>query len=239
MVDRSKRFVALYKQIDRQKAYTPEEAVELLKKTANAKFDETIELHLHTMSDPRHADQLIRGVSVLPHGLGKQVRVLVLAPAGDAAERARQAGAEYVGDDDLIKKIEEGWLDFDLALAVPEVMNKIGRLGRILGRKGLMPNPKTGTMVRAEDLPRAIDEAKKGRVEFRMDKTAIIHAPLGKASFEPRQILENLFALTNAIVKAKPAGVKSPFIRSAFIKTTMGPSIKLDLSALLSVRAAA
>jgi len=201
---------------------------------ARAKFDETVELHIKTGSDARHADQLVRGVTLLPHGLGKEIMVLVFA-SGAAAAAARDAGADYVGDDDLAKTIEGGWVDFDVAMATPDMMGKIGRLGRVLGRRGLMPNPRTGTVLQAQDLPRAIDEAKKGRVEFRMDRTSIIHAPLGKVSFDKEQLLENMTALIDTVVKSKPSTVKGQFIRTAYITTTMGPSIRLDLPRIMEM----
>ena len=231
----SRRIQELIKNVEPDKAYTPQESIPLLKEMANAKFDETVELHLRTGADPRHADQMVRGVTILPHGLGKQTRVLVFAN-GDAAEIARQAGADYVGEDDIIKQIEGGWIDFDVGLAVPDVMAKIGLLGRILGRRGLMPNPRTGTMVQAKDLPRVIDEAKKGRLEFRADKTAILHSPVGKISFLPEQLLANIATLVDSVVKSKPAAVKGAFVRSAYIKTTMSPSVKLDVPSLLSLK---
>jgi large subunit ribosomal protein L1 len=235
MVKRSKRYLELHQKIDATKYYTPEEAVAALKEAASAKFDETVELHLRTGADPRHADQLVRGVTVLPHGLGKQTRVLVFAN-GEAADIARQAGADYVGDDDLIGQVEGGWTDFDVGLAVPDVMSKIGRLGRILGRRGLMPNPRTGTMVQPRDLPRIIDEAKKGRVEYRMDRTAIIHCPVGKIGFPSDQLLGNITSLVDSVVRSRPAAVKGAFVRFAYLTTTMSPSINLDLPSLLSMK---
>ena len=235
MPKHSRRYQALKDKIDPEKDYAPQEALDLVKEVANTKFDETVELHLRTGADPRHADQMVRGVTVLPYGLGKQTRVLVFAN-GEAADIARQAGADYVGEDDLIRDIEGGWTDFDVGLAVPDVMSKIGRLGRVLGRRGLMPNPRTGTMVQARDLPRVIDEAKKGRVEYRMDRTAIIHSPVGKVSFPPEHVLGNMASLVDAVVKARPAAVKGSFIRSAYLTASMSPSIKLDLPPLLSMR---
>ena len=180
MVKHGRRYSAVAERVELDRFYQPQEAVELVKELSSAKFDETVEVHLRTNSDPRHADQMVRGVTVLPHGLGKQVRVLVFAGA-HAADIARQAGADYVGEDDLIEQIEGGWTDFEVGLAVPQVMPKIGRLGRILGRSGLMPNPRSGTMVQPQDLPRAIQDAKAGRVEYRTDRTAIIHSPVGKS----------------------------------------------------------
>ena len=234
MAKHSRRYLELAEKIDADKAYSPQEAVSLIK-LGNAKFDETVEIHLRTGSDPRHADQLVRGVTSMPYGLGKQTRVLVFA-SGEAADLARQAGADYVGEDDLIKQIEGGWTEFEVGLAVPEVMTKIGRLGRILGRRGLMPNPRTGTMVQAKDLPRIIDEAKQGRLEYRMDRTAIIHSPVGKTSFTEEQLLGNLGSLVDSISRSRPAAVKGAFIRSAYLNTTMGPSINLDIASLVSLK---
>jgi large subunit ribosomal protein L1 len=183
--------------------------------------------------DPRSADQQVRGIALLPNGLGRKVRILVFVQ-GEGARAAGEAGADYVGSDDLVKKIEDGWLDFDVSIATPDMMGKVGKLGKILGRKGLMPNPKSGTVVSAEDLPRAITEARKGRVEFRLDRTAIIHVPIGKASFDEAKLLENLTALVEAVMKAKPSGAKGQYIKSAFLTTTMGPGIRLDLRPLVS-----
>ena len=235
MAKHSRRYRELAEKIDPEKAYPTQEAVSVIKEQGNAKFDETVEIHLRTGSDPRHADQLVRGVTSLPYGLGKQTRVLVFA-SGEAADLARQAGADYVGEDDLIKQIEGGWTEFEVGLAVPEVMSKIGRLGRVLARRGLMPNPRTGTMVQAKDLPRVIDEAKKGRLEYRMDRTAIIHSPVGKTSFAEEQLLGNIGSLVDAVSRSRPAAVKGAFIRSAYLTTTMGPSINLDVSSLLSLK---
>ena len=235
MVKHSRRYSAASQEVDRDRLYQPEEAIDLLKELSTTKFDETVEIHLRTNSDPRHADQMVRGVAVLPHGLGKTVRVLVFAGA-DSAEAARQAGADYVGEDDLIEQIEGGWTDFDVGLAVPQVMPKIGRLGRILGRKGLMPNPRSGTMVQPQDLPRVIQEAKGGRLEYRTDRTAIIHGSVGKTSFDADQLMENLASLTAAIIRDKPAAVKGSFLKSAYLTSSMGPSIPLDLAGLQAIR---
>ncbi len=235
MVKRSKRYQELQTKVDAEKSYSLQEAVDLLKEVSTTKFDETVEIHLRTGADPRHADQLVRGVTILPYGLGKQTRVLVFAN-GEAAELARQAGADYVGEDDLIQEIENGWIGFDVGLAVPDVMSKIGRLGRVLGRRGLMPNPRTGTMVQPRDLPRIIEEAKKGRLEYRMDRTAIIHSPVGKISFPPDQLLDNTASLVDAVVKSRPAAVKGSYIRSAYLSSSMGPSVKLDLTNLLALK---
>lgn len=179
--------------------------------------------------DPRHADQQVRGVAMLPAGLGKEVRVLVFAQ-GEAEKIAEEAGADYVGSDELIKRIEGGWLDFDIAIATPDMMGKVGRLGKILGRRGLMPNPKSGTIAQPADLPRVVRDARKGRVEFKLDRTGIIHVPIGKLSFSEEKILENLAALVDAIVRAKPAGAKGQYIRSITLTSTMGPGLKLDIN---------
>jgi len=228
MAERGKRYQEAVKQLDRDRSYTPQEAIELAKKVASAKFDETVELHLRMGLDPRNSDQQVRGVATMPHGLGKKVRVLVFAQ-GETAQAAQEAGADVVGADELVKKIEEGFLDFDVAMATPDMMGKVGRLGKVLGRRGLMPNPKAGTVVQPGDLPRAIGEARKGRVEFRLDRTAIIHVPIGKVSFEQEKLLENLTSLMEAVVRAKPSGAKGQYIHSAFLTTTMGPGIELDL----------
>ncbi len=235
MVKHSRRYSAVAERVDMERLYQPAEAIDVVKASSTAKFDETVEVHLRTNSDPRHADQMVRGVTVLPHGLGKQVRVLVFASA-EAVEIARQAGADYVGEDDLIERIEGGWMDFDVGLAVPQVMPKIGRLGRILGRSGLMPNPRSGTMVQPQDLPRVIQEAKAGRVEYRTDRTAIIHSVVGKVSFETEQLMDNLASLISSIVRDKPSAVKGPFLRSAFLTSSMGPSVPLDMAALQALQ---
>jgi large subunit ribosomal protein L1 len=236
MAKHGKKYNALAAKIDRTKAYQPKEAIELVKKSAPAKFDETVELHLRTGLDPKNATQQLRGVALLPHGLGKKVRVLVFAQ-GEAERVATSAGADFVGGDDLIKKIEEGFVDFDTAIAVPEMMGKVGKLGKILGRKGLMPNPKSGTVVPMNDLPRVIEDARKGRVEYKLDKTAIIHVPVGKVSFEEQKLMDNLTAIMEAVVKAKPSGAKGQYVKSAYITTTMGPSVKLDVTAATSLTA--
>ena len=228
MAERGKKYQAAVKLVEGDRSYTPQEAVALAKKASFTKFDETVELHLRLGVDPRHSDQQVRGVATLPHGLGKKVRVLVFAQ-GEASRLAQEAGADTVGGEELIKKIEEGFLDFDVAITSPDMMGKVGRLGKVLGRRGLMPNPKAGTVVPANDLPRAIAEAGKGRVEFRLDRTAIIHVPLGKVSFEEQKLLENLTAVMEAVTKAKPSGAKGQYIRSAFLTTTMGPGLELDL----------
>lgn len=228
MAKRGKKYQQSSTLVERARAYPPQEAIELAKKAAFAQFDETLELHLRMGVDPRHADQQVRGIALLPHGLGKKTRILVFAQ-GEAAQIATEAGADYVGGDDMAKKIEEGWLDFDVAIAVPDMMGRVGKLGKILGRRGLMPNPKAGTVVPAADLPRVIGDARKGRVEFKLDRTSIIHLPLGKVSFEGDKLVENLAAVMDAIVKARPSGAKGQYVRSAYLATTMGPGIKLDL----------
>jgi len=236
MVKHGTKYTEAATQVDRTKTYEPQEAIELIKKSAPAKFDETVELHLRMGLDPRNAAQQVRGVALLPHGLGKKVRVLVFAQ-GESEKVAGDAGADYVGGDDLIKKIEDGWLDFDTAVAIPEMMGKVGKLGKILGRRGLMPNPKSGTVVGMNDLPRVIEDARKGRVEYKLDRTAIIHVPLGKASFDEKMLMDNLTSIIEAIVKAKPSGAKGQYVKSAYITTTMGPGIKLDLSQTLTLTA--
>ncbi|MFC1961842.1 50S ribosomal protein L1 [Chloroflexota bacterium] len=234
MTKHGKKYEEAAALLEKTKAYLPEEAVSLAKKTAPASFDETVELHLRMGVDPRNATQQVRGVALLPHGLGKKIRVLVFAQ-GEAQRIAENAGADYAGGDDLVKKIEGGWLDFDTAIATPEMMSKVGKLGKILGRRGLMPNPKSGTVVAAEDLPRVIEDSRKGRVEFKLDRTAIIHVPIGKVNFAEQTLQENLAAVVEAVMKAKPSGAKGQYVRSAFITTTMGPGIKLDLRPTLSL----
>jgi large subunit ribosomal protein L1 len=234
MTKRGKKYQDTVKLVDKGGAYSPEEAIELAKKMAYAKFDETVELHLRMGVDPRNATQQVRGVALLPHGLGKEVRVLVFAQ-GEAERIAKDAGADFVGSDELVKKIEGGWLDFDAAMATPDMMGRVGKLGKILGRRGLMPNPKSGTVVAAEDLPRVIGDARKGRVEFKLDRTAIIHVPLGKVSFENQRLLDNLTAVIEAVVKAKPSGAKGQYVKSASLTTTMGPGVNLDLGPTLAL----
>lgn len=235
MASKAKRYRAAAELVDEDREYQPEEAVALLKQIATAKFDETVELHLRTGADPRHAEQQVRGVAVLPHGVGKPVRVLVFTD-GEGVTLAEQAGADFVGGDDIIKKIEGGWVDFDVSIATPDMMGKVGKLGRILGRRGLMPNPRTGTVVPAQDIPRAIDEAKKGRVEYRLDQTSQMHVPIGKASFEPEQLMGNLTTVMDNVVRARPSGVKGQFIRAAFLTSTMGPSIRLDVATVTELK---
>ncbi|MEE9198778.1 MAG: 50S ribosomal protein L1 [Dehalococcoidia bacterium] len=236
MPKRGKRYKEVADLVDRSKAYPPQEAIELTRKTARAKFDETVEIHMRMGLDPRHADQQVRGLALLPHGTGKQVRVLVFAQ-GDAARIAQEAGAEHVGAEDLIKKIEGGWLEFDTAIATPDMMSKVGKLGKILGRRGLMPNPKSGTIAQQDDLARAIADSRKGKIEFRLDKTAVIHAALGKVSFDDSQLLENLATFLDSVVRAKPSGAKGTYVRNISLCTTLGPGITLDIPSALTMKA--
>jgi large subunit ribosomal protein L1 len=233
---RGKSYVEVAKLVDKDKPYPPEEAVELARKTSRAKFDETVELHLRTGLDPRHADQQLRGTTLLPNGLGKEVKVLVFAE-GEGGRFAMEAGADFYGGDELIKRVEDGFTDFDVALATREIMGKVGRLGRVLGPRGLMPNPRSGTVVEAQDIAKAVRDARQGRIEFRLDRTALIHVPIGKASFEGDKLLENMATVVDAIVKAKPAGAKGQYIRSASLATTMGPGIRLELGPTLAMSA--
>ncbi len=234
MAKHGKKYLEAVKDLDQAKFYQPQEAIELAKKMAHTKFDETVELHLRMGVDPRDATQQVRGVALLPHGLGKKIRIIVFTQ-GEAVKAAETAGADSVGGDELIKKIEDGWLDFDIAIATSDMMSKVSRLGKILGKRGLMPNPKSGTVVAADDISRAIDEAQKGRVEFKLDRSAIIHLPLGKISFDEDKLMGNLTAVVEAVVKAKPAGAKGQYVRSATLTTSMGPGLKLDLKTTLAL----
>lgn len=230
MAKHGKKYKAALAKVDQTKEYSSREAVALAKETSITKFDSTIEVHLRTALDPRQADQQVRDVVVLPNGLGKTVKVLVFAQ-GEGAAAARSAGADFVADDDeALKTLEGSALDYDVAIATPDAMGKVGRLGRVLGPRGLMPNPKAGTVVGADDLHRAITEAKAGRVEFRLDKTANIHVMVGKVSFSEDQLLENFAALMDAIHKSRPSGAKGEYIKSITLATTMGPGIKVDPS---------
>lgn len=234
MGKRGKNYQEACKQVDRTRQYSPEEAVGLAKVTSYVNFDATVEVHMRLAVDPRHADQQVRSVVLLPHGLGKEVRILVFAE-GEAEKIAREAGADYVGSDDLVKQVQDGWLDFDVAISIPQMMGKVGRLGKVLGPRGLMPNPKAGTIVPAEDLPRVIKEARLGRVEFRVDKTANLHVPIGKVSFPPEKLLDNMAALFDAVKKARPASAKGQYVKRITLATTMGPGIKLDTSQALAL----
>ena len=235
MPKRGKKYLEALKKIDRNKLYSPEEAIRLVKDVAYTNFDATVEAHFRLGVDPRHADQQVRGVVSLPHGTGKQVRVLVFAQ-GEAAQKAREAGADYVADsDEWIKKIQNGWLDFDIAIATPDMMPKVGRLGRILGPRGLMPSPKSGTVVKPEDLPRVIQEVKAGRVEYRVDRTGNLHVPIGKVSFTDQQLYENLAALVDAVKKARPASLKGTYIKRLTLAPTMGPGVKVDVNKALNM----
>lgn len=231
MAKRGKQYLTAREKIEREHLYTPAEAIKLAKETSYAKFDATVEVHLRLGIDPRHADQQVRDVVVLPHGLGKTVRILVFAQ-GEGARAAQEAGADIVADDEeTINKIQGGWTEFDVAIATPDMMSTVGRLGRVLGPRGLMPNPKAGTVVPEGDLGRVIEEAKAGRIEFRVDKTANLHTAIGKVSFSETQLIENLEALMEAVRKARPAAAKGAYIRRMTVTTTMGPGIKVDPSA--------
>ncbi len=220
-----KKYIDSAKMIDSQKSYDTEEALKLVLDTAKAKFDETIELHVKLGVDPRHADQQVRGVVVLPNGTGKKVRVLVIAK-GDKADAAQAAGADYVGAEDMIAKIQGGWFDFDVCITTPDMMGLVGRIGKALGPKGLMPNPKSGTVTM--DVAKAVSDVKAGKVEYRLDKNAIIHCPIGKKSFGSEKVIENFNALMDAIVRAKPAAAKGTYLKSVAVSSTMGPGVKVS-----------
>ena len=225
-MNKGKRYAELAKLVDKSVLYDPTEAAKLVCETGKAKFDETVELHVRLGVDSRHADQQVRGAVVLPHGTGRTKRVLVLAK-GPKADEAQAAGADFVGDDDIINKIQnENWFDFDVIVATPDMMGKLGRLGKVLGPKGLMPNPKAGTVTM--DVAKAVNEVKAGKIEYRLDKTNIIHCPIGKVSFGPEKIEENLKVLMEAVIKAKPAAAKGQYIKNCSIATTMGPGIKVN-----------
>lgn len=236
MPKRSRRYNDIVGKVERQTEYAPEEALKIVKEMATAKFDETVEMHLRMGVDPRHADQQVRGVVTLPEGTGREVRILVFAgPDGQAA--ATEAGADYVGADDLAERIQGGWTDFDVVLATPDMMRVVGRLGRVLGPRGLMPSPKAGTIVNADDLPRVITETRMGRVEFRVDKTSNIHVPIGKASFSEERLRRNMGAMMEAIVAAKPASLKAVYVRRVTVTSTMGPGVKVDTGAAQAMTA--
>ena len=228
MPKRGKKYQEAAKLVEREHAYPPDEGIALIKKISYAKFDATIEAHLRMGLDPRHADQQIRSTVSLPHGTGKQVRVLVFAE-GEGEKMAEEAGADYVGSDDLVKKIQDGWFEFDVAVATPPMMSKVGRLGKVLGPRGLMPSPKAGTIVSDEDLGRVVTELKAGRLEFRLDKTANIHIPIGKSSFSEEQLGENFAALMEAVQRARPPAAKGQYIRRITLAPTMGPGVKIDV----------
>jgi large subunit ribosomal protein L1 len=236
MAQHGKKYREALALVDRTRAYSPADAVDLVKQTSIVNFDPSVEAHLRLGVDPRHADQMVRGTVVLPHGTGKVVRVAVFAQ-GEKAQEALRAGADEVGGEDLVKKIEGGWLEFDVAVATPDMMGMVGKLGRILGRRGLMPNPKAGTVT--FDVERAINEVKAGRVEFKVDKAGIIHVPVGKASFDATALVANLAVLLDAINRAKPAGAKGTYLKGLTIASTMSPGIRVDLPGLLAVASAA
>lgn len=239
MVKRGKKYVAAEKMLDDDRLYEAPEAVALLKRMSYAAFDETLELHFRLGIDPRQADQAVRSTVILPGGTGKEVRVLVFA-VGDAARIATESGADYVGSDDMVKQINDGWLEFDATVAMADQMGKVGGLGRILGRRGLMPNPRSGTVVRSpEDLPAVLRELKGGRVEYRNDRTGLIHVAIGKRSFDDDRVLKNLFAVVDAVQRSKPAAVKGVYCRSITLAGTMTPGIPLDVTATLAAASAA
>lgn len=234
MAKHGKKYLEALAKIDRTKKYEPMEAVKLAQETSFTKFDGTIEVHIRLGVDPRHADQQVRDTVMLPHGLGRTVRVLVFAE-GEAAREAQKEGADYIVDDEIIKKIQNGWFEFDATVSTPKMMSTVGRLGKILGPRGLMPNPKAGTVVPDDDLPRVIKELKAGRVEFRTDKTANLHVPIGKASFETQKLFENFSALIDSVRRSKPPASKGAFFQSITITSTMGPGIRVDPSAAIAM----
>src|SRR5438874_7967375 len=232
MPRRGKKYRAASEKVDPLKQYAPDEGVKLVKESSFAKFDESVELHIRTGLDPKHADQVVRGSAVLPAGSGRTQRVVAFAQ-GDKAREAEAAGADIVGADDLVQRIQGGWTDFDVAVATPDMMGAVGRLGRVLGPRGLMPNPRSGTVT--VDIGRAIREIKGGRVEFRVDKTGVIHVPIGKVSFEDEKIIQNLGALVDAVVRAKPTGAKGTYLRTFNVASTMGPGVELDQPGTLAL----
>lgn len=237
MTSHGKKYLEAKKQIDPLRQYAPADGIKMVKETVFTKFDSTVEVHMRMGVDPRHADQQVRGVVLLPSGTGKQVRILVFAE-GDGARLAEEAGADFVGSDELVNKIQGGWTDFDMAVATPAMMKKVGRLGRVLGPRGLMPSPKAGTIVEEDDLPRVIQEARQGRVEFKVDKTANLHVPLGKASFTEEALMANLSAVMEAVTRAKPSGAKGAYIKRVTLTSTMGPGVKLDPNQAAQLRTA-
>ena len=234
MSEKGKNYRAALNKVDRNQRYLLEDSLRLAKETAHAKFDETVEMAIRLGVDPRQADQNIRGTVTLPHGMGKSVRVLAFAK-GDKEKEAQDAGADFVGSDEIIKKISDGWLEFDKAVATPDMMGAVGRIGKILGPRGLMPNPKTGTV--AMDIGKAVKEIKAGKLDFRVDKAGIIHVPVGKASFGPEQLIDNAKALLGSIIRAKPASAKGNYIKGVTVTTTMGPGIKIDLAQIRAMAA--
>ena len=237
MAKRGRKYREAAAKVDRERAYSPEEAIELVKEIGFARFDEPVELHLRFGVDPRHADQQVRSVVVLPHGLGKTVRILVFAE-GDDARVAEGAGADFVGSDELVQQIQKGWLDFDVAIAIPSMMGKVGRLGRILGPRGLMPSPKAGTIVPADRLPAIIMETRLGRVEFRVDRTANVHVPFGKLSFPTEKLLDNMTVVMEAIMQARPAASKGRYLHKVTLTSCMGPGIKVDTTQAMAMEVA-
>jgi len=237
MPKHGKKFREALSLVDPQTIYSPQEAVALVKRAAYAKFDETVEVHLRMNVDPRQADQQLRGVVSLPAGTGKTVRILVFAE-GEAAREAEAAGADYVGVDEYVQRIQDGWLEFDVAVAIPQVMGRIGRLGRVLGPRGMMPNPRAGTVVQPDDIGRTIGELRGGRVEYRIDRTANLHIPIGKVRFEDEALLANWAAVMDAIVRARPAAVRGQYIRSVTLASTMGPGVSVDIDAARDMRPA-
>ena len=237
MAKHGKKYLEAQAKIDPMTQYAPDEAIQLVRETATTKFDSTIEVHLRMGIDPRHADQQVRGVILMPSGTGKEVRILVFAE-GDAARAAEEAGADFVGSDDLVNKIQGGWTDFDMAVATPSMMKKVGRLGRVLGPRGLMPSPKAGTIVEEDDLGRVIAEARQGRVEFKVDKTANLHMPIGKASFTQEQLMANMVAAMDAVVRARPSGAKGVYIKRVTLASTMGPGIRGDTNQASALKVA-
>ncbi|HEX9039017.1 MAG TPA: 50S ribosomal protein L1 [Ktedonobacterales bacterium] len=235
MPKHGKKYLEATKQVEEGKLYAPAEAIELIKKMNYVKFDSTIELHMQLGVDPRHADQMVRGTATLPAGTGKEVKVLVFAQ-GEKAQEAEAAGADFIGVDDYIKQINEGWLGFDVVVATPDLMSKLASLGRRLGPRGLMPNPKAGTVTM--DIARAVKEVKAGRVEFRVDKTSLIHMPIGKMSFSDEQLLANLASAIDSIVRAKPSGAKGQYIKSITVCSTMSPGVRLDMPVALALKVA-
>lgn len=229
MAKQGKKYQAALEQIDRQKAYEPKEAIDLVKRVAPAQFDETVEVAVRLGVDPKRAEQQVRGAVVLPNGTGKTQRVLVFAK-GEKAKEAEAAGADFVGDEELVNKVSEGWLDFDVVVATPDMMGQVGKLGRILGPKGLMPNPKTGTVT--FDIEQAVSEIKAGKIEYRVDKAGNIHAPIGKVSFETDHLVENLTTLIDTLAKARPAAAKGQYVRNVTVSSTMGPGVRINTTAV-------